>query len=647
MKLFRKWKSLALVALTSYTLSGCGGSENYVFSAAPAPLPVQVNSKLLAVYMVGSDLETRDGAGSTDLQEMVDGLKSMSAGEREELDLVIAFGGAKKDGWQGMTWMDADQLLADAQDGTFGNETGQDSYLYRDESVNMAEPATLTRFLSFLATNYAVQDQRFVVLWNHGSGYGGFGVDEVFRKILSLDELDEAFRASGLPKVELLGFDACLMASLEVAKSLHEHGRFLVASEELEPVHGWNYRYVVPNFVRIDAAKDYGIGLCNDFIDSRNHPYPADGKTLSLLDLDQTNHVVAALDGFSVPYSEGMSSISSVATGFVRAVTSTQLFGGRGDSKVSMDLIDFLEKSLFFGSVTQQQSQGLLQALESFVVHTADDGTRETVTGVSIVVPDETGRNLDLKYFPGQGWLALTKAGVALKEGDRNPPELRFAERTAEGLLAAFVDPLLTEVTALYGLRDSDGFMLAFELAEASPIPGDERWLAPLWDGQVYHLNYDAQAAPLPMPLSYEGSGRMADGGEAELYEAEIEFLDSSDGDTAFRKGTLSFFFREGVLISHQVTTFLTTEGGQFVPDRNKDHLDIGDRIRFFSSVYRSGPQEDSESVFRQFGPEVVIATVPTVKRQTLVAPAGNTAVFAVAGEDFGGNVTLSELFEL
>lgn len=647
MKYLGIWRTWALVTLMSIVLNGCGDDESYVFTSAPAPLPVQTSGKLMAVYMVGSDLESRDGAGSEDLREMVDGLKSMTAAERDQLNLLIAFGGAKKDNWYGMKWMNAEQLLADAKDDVFGNETGAESYLYQDDSANMSAPDTLTRFLSYAATQAPAVEQRFVILWNHGGGYGGFGVDEVFGGILSLNQLDSAFDASSMPKVELLGFDACLMASLEVAKSIQEHGRFLVASEELEPGHGWNYRYVVPNFVRIASPEQYGAGLVDDFVDSRNHPYPSTGKTLSVLDLEQTDHVVAALNGYSLPYSQNLGMVASTTTGFVRAVSQSQVFGGRGDEKVSIDLVDFVEKSLFFGATNQEQSSALLGAIDRFVVHTADDDSVERAAGVSIVAPDKTGRQLEQQYFPGQGWLELTKASLELIARDVNPPELLSLEMTAEGLLASFADPLLTSVYAMYGWRSADGEFWPLEVNDASPLPGDDRWLAPLWDGQVYHLTYDASVAPLPIPMTFSRTTRTDNGEAGEIYTADIEFLDSSDRGAAFKPGTLTMLFRNGQLVAHQVETYIRTEDGKYVPDRNKDHLDIGDQIRFFSSSYRSGPQSADDTEPKQFGPDVVIAAAPSITKLPLVAPAGGAVSMAIGAEDFAENSTLSTLFDI
>ena len=56
--------------------------------------------------------------------------------------------------------------------------------------------------------------------------------------------MSDAFSASfdGQP-FELIGFDACLMASVEMASVASPYAKYMVASEEVEPGSGWDYGY--------------------------------------------------------------------------------------------------------------------------------------------------------------------------------------------------------------------------------------------------------------------------------------------------------------------------------------------------------------------------------------------------------------------
>lgn len=116
-----------------------------------------------------------------------------------------------------------------------------------DEHIrNMGEADTLADFLSFCKKEYPA-DHQILIFWDHGAGAFGFASDELYGKdSITLKELRQALERvwqadEEEPPYEIIGFDACLMASVEVAETLHGYGRYLVASEEVEPGFGWKY----------------------------------------------------------------------------------------------------------------------------------------------------------------------------------------------------------------------------------------------------------------------------------------------------------------------------------------------------------------------------------------------------------------------
>ena len=109
----------------------------------------------------------------------------------------------------------------------------------------MGDSATLSEFINYANINYPA-DKRALVFWNHGAGsILGFGADENFSfDGLYLYEMADAFLNSyDGQKFEIVGFDACLMASIEMASVLEPYSNYMVASEEVEPGGGWNYEY--------------------------------------------------------------------------------------------------------------------------------------------------------------------------------------------------------------------------------------------------------------------------------------------------------------------------------------------------------------------------------------------------------------------
>lgn len=48
--------------------------------------------------------------------------------------------------------------------------------------------------------------------------------------------------AAGVAKIDLLGFDACYMAAYETLASVQDLAHYVLASEETEPGHGWQWQ---------------------------------------------------------------------------------------------------------------------------------------------------------------------------------------------------------------------------------------------------------------------------------------------------------------------------------------------------------------------------------------------------------------------
>ena len=75
----------------------------------------------------------------------------------------------------------------------------------------------------------------------------GAAFDEIYGyDSLTLDEMYQAFSSVWNPSMEkqpleLIGFDTCLMATVDVAYTFADLAHYLVASEETEPANGWYY----------------------------------------------------------------------------------------------------------------------------------------------------------------------------------------------------------------------------------------------------------------------------------------------------------------------------------------------------------------------------------------------------------------------
>lgn len=101
---------------------------------------------------------------------------------------------------------------------------------------------------------------------------------------------------SGLPvKLDIIGFDACLMAMYEVGALLSPYSHHLLASELLEPGHGWDYapplrgliqqRTPAGELVTSMEAEHVGELIIEGYM-QQAAALATSGLTLALLDLD-------------------------------------------------------------------------------------------------------------------------------------------------------------------------------------------------------------------------------------------------------------------------------------------------------------------------------------------------------------------------
>ena len=110
--------------------------------------------------------------------------------------------------------------------------------------VNMGSSKALEDFVFYSMDNYPAKHYA-LILWNHGGGWIGLSNDNTDNPAgLSIKELSNALRDitnKKNKKLDIVGFDMCLMGMLEVYSQISEFADIGVGSEELEPGTGWDY----------------------------------------------------------------------------------------------------------------------------------------------------------------------------------------------------------------------------------------------------------------------------------------------------------------------------------------------------------------------------------------------------------------------
>lgn len=160
----------------------------------------------------------------------------------------------------------------------------------------------------------------FVVLWNHGSGWSkalmapplrGISYDDTDGGHITTPELRMAIEEiydKTQNKIEMLGFDACLMQMMEVMTEVRNFVHVMVASEETEPGPGWPYDFFLNAILKTRTDKksslspqEIGTQLVKTYKDSYNGGSQGkDDTTLSAVDLEKLPPALEAINDFAL-----------------------------------------------------------------------------------------------------------------------------------------------------------------------------------------------------------------------------------------------------------------------------------------------------------------------------------------------------------
>lgn len=253
---------------------------------SPASAGAQRPQLTLMVYLCGSDLESKVGAATEDLEEM-----RLALPPGGEVQVLVLAGGATA--WQ-HPGISADQTAI--------FRLGAEGLVEEKNlgKASMGDPNTLAQLLQHGAKQHPA-DQYALILWDHGAGpMMGLCFDERVPAAngfdsLSLLELQQALDASPFAQSPLsfIGLDACLMASLEVASALVPYAHHLIASQETEPVSGWDYSFIKGLAGQGDGAQSGQLIIDTYFLKEGEALYPL---TLSCLNLERVAALEEALD---------------------------------------------------------------------------------------------------------------------------------------------------------------------------------------------------------------------------------------------------------------------------------------------------------------------------------------------------------------
>ena len=404
------------------------------FFPAQAEMPCTTT---VMVYMCGSNLESDYSLASFDIAEM--GNANFARGLT---NVVLMTGGASE-------WMN--QKVNPEVTGIYQHRISGLNPLWEGGSLNMGASSTLSLFLNTAYEKYPA-DRYVLILWDHGGGpIKGVCWDENYnRDSLQISELIEGIENSPFKehKLDIIGFDACLMGSVETAWQLADYAHYMVASEETEPGNGWNYGFL--SGIEHDASPaDTARRIIDLYIDSAD-PEKGYNLTLSCIDLSKVHEVISSMDLFFTDLNGmmdkeaflDMSSLRHYSQGFGRDF--------RAEESADYDLVDMTSLLDAFQHYKLSSGDALREALDEAIVYSRS--THGSSYGLSV-------------YFPYFNLGSYAKAGLDMYESMALCPGYTTYIRTFYSFMTgeSVVDWSNLAPTIS---RTSDGFEIALDLTE-------------------------------------------------------------------------------------------------------------------------------------------------------------------------------------
>lgn len=309
---------------------GTAGLRDYYVDVASA------KSATVMVYMCGSDLESGYGAASADIEEMLE------ADLGDNVNVVVETGGASE-------WSFSPEADPSTRQ-RWVLENGEASLVQDAGEGTMLDEGEVADFCSWAAEKYPA-DRYILIFWDHGGGtIGGFGYDENYpdASALTLSQLRDAIKASGVT-FDMVGFDACLMATVECAWAMEPVADYLVASEETEPGDGWSWTGFLNRLGSEPSAPTTDLG--KTIIDDFSAHYAETGEedtTLSLIDLREIGRVYERLSTFLDEAADSIRADNDLFTTMSGARSRAKSYAE--DSVDQVDLVDMIDRTDFEGA---------------------------------------------------------------------------------------------------------------------------------------------------------------------------------------------------------------------------------------------------------------------------------------------------------
>ena len=322
----------------------------------------------IMVYVCGTDLESRSGMATQDLTEMT------KAKISDKVNLIVLTGGCKQ--WK-------NSIISNSVNQIYQVKDGGLYCLEKDFGKKaMTDPTNVTEFIKYCTKNYPANRNMFI-FWDHGGGsISGYGYDEKNQSSgsMNLAGINKAFE-NAKTKFDFIGFDTCLMATLENDIMLADYADYVVASEETEPGVGWYYTDWLTALSKDTSMPTIEIGknIIDDFTDTCERVCPGQKATLSIVDLAELS---ATIDQDLKEFAKG-------TTNLIKDGDYTVVSNARSNSRefASQNKIDQIDLYSFARNLKSKEGDNLANTILNCVKYNRTSDNMTDSYGISIYFP--------------------------------------------------------------------------------------------------------------------------------------------------------------------------------------------------------------------------------------------------------------------
>jgi hypothetical protein len=254
---------------------------------------------------------------------------------------------------------------------------------------NMGDGQTLIDFVNWSKTNYPA-DHYALYFWGHGWNWhpGYVMEDDTDADTLDLDELKAAIPSLGF--IDMVGYDGCNMASIEVFNAWHGHATAVASSQEYVGWDGIEYDVVL---AQLAASPN----MTADQVAIASSQSAANDKTWSAVAVDgRLTALITAVDQWSVALKNGLTANRKK---YDRAFGATQNFWQAPMDKDLYDMAYEIKRNVTDANI-KTKSQAVMDAVTAVVLHERHVNAYSDAHGITIYyVSSAAGKDSNYIYY--------------------------------------------------------------------------------------------------------------------------------------------------------------------------------------------------------------------------------------------------------